>query len=274
MGAGRMTLDEEDFLNYRMIEKNPALYLENREIRTYMRMLAKRERGRLFGCSNWDAVVMAGSTGYLPYYLAAEAPAKKKVLVDLDFLPYVHEKHPARWRRALTVFDRIYAPAHCQQLGSYGQENRLRMMRLPVFAADKPEAGQVETVSYNGEDYLVCEKWKLQGARVSMKLVQKPVPGSILVNGDLPPTEEQKKVLEQLEREHRLYILGVQSSAYKTIFPQAVILDEYVRGQLYLLPAAWEFFGAFDGYAGNPALEYDVTEKICKAFGVKKCLTE
>ena len=31
MGAGRMTLSEEDFLNYRMIEKNPALYLENPE---------------------------------------------------------------------------------------------------------------------------------------------------------------------------------------------------------------------------------------------------
>ena len=52
------------------------------------------------------------------------------------------------------------------------------------------------------------------------------------------------------------------------------MLDEYVRKQLYLLPEAWEFFSGFEGYVGNPALEYDVTEKICKAFGVKKCLTE
>ena len=44
-----------------------------------------------------------------------------KVLVDLDFLPYIHEKYPARWRKALTVFDRIYAPADCQQLGDYGK---------------------------------------------------------------------------------------------------------------------------------------------------------
>ncbi len=36
-------------------------------------------------------MIMAGSTGYLPYYLAAEAPAKMKVLVDLDFLLYIHE---------------------------------------------------------------------------------------------------------------------------------------------------------------------------------------
>ena len=48
MGAGRMTLSEDGFLNYRMIEKNPALYLENPEIRRYMRMLAE-ESGA--GCS-------------------------------------------------------------------------------------------------------------------------------------------------------------------------------------------------------------------------------
>lgn len=274
MGAGRMTLNEEDFQNYRMIEKNPALYLENPKIRRYMRGLAKREWGRLFGSSQWDAVILAGSVGYLPYYLAAEAPTKLKVLVDLDFLPYIHEKYPARWRRALMAFDRIYAPADCMQMGNYGQENRLRVMRLPVFVSEKPKAGQVETVSYNGEEYLVCEKWKQQGERISMKLVQKPAPGSILVNGDLPPTDEQKKALEQLAGDHRLYVLGTQSSAYKSFLPEAVVLDEYVRKQLYLHPAAWEFFGAFDGYVGNQGLEYDATEKICKSFGVKKCLTE
>ena len=66
-----------------------------------MRMLAQREWGRLFGSSSWDVVIMAGSTGYLPYYLAAEAPAKMKVLVDLDFLLYIHEKYPARCEKPL-----------------------------------------------------------------------------------------------------------------------------------------------------------------------------
>ena len=47
-----------------------------------------------------------------------------------------------------------------------------------------------------------------------------------------------------------------------------------MKKELYLQPAAWEFFGAFEGYVGNPVLEYDATEKICKVFGVKKCLTE
>ena len=73
MGAGRMTLSEEDFLNYRMIEKNPALYLENPEIRRYMRMLAKREWGRavrqqFLGCGDhgWKyrvSAILSGSRG-------------------------------------------------------------------------------------------------------------------------------------------------------------------------------------------------------------------
>ena len=69
-----------------------------------------------------------------------------------------------------------------------------------------------------------------------------------------------------------MYVLGTQSAAYKTILPDAVVLDEYVQKELYLYPAAWEFFGAFSGYVGNPGLEDDVIEKLCKAFGVKKYL--
>ena len=143
-------------------------------------------------------------------------------------------------------------------------------MRLPVLAAARPEENQVETVSYNGETYLVGGKWNLQGERISMKLVQKPVTGSILVNGELAPTAEQKKALEQLSKEHRIYVLGAQSAAYKSLLPEAVILDGYVKKELYLQPAAWEFFGAFESYVGNKALEYDALERICKTFGVKE----
>ena len=199
---------------------------------------------------------------------------KMKVLVDLDFLSYIHEKYPARWRKALTVFNRIYAPADCLQLGSYGQENRLRVMRLPVLVAEQPEGDQVEVVSYQEKEYLVCDKKKAENGHITMKLVRKPEPGSILVNADLLPAADLKKRLEQLEKGHGLYVLGEQGSAYKSFLPRAVVLDEYVRKQLYLLPEAWGFFSGFDGYVGNAALEEDVTEKICKAFGVKKCLTE
>ena len=80
-----------------------------------------------------------------------------------------------------------------------------------------------------------------QGERISMKLVQKPVPGSILVNGELAPTAEQKKALELLSKEHRIYVLGAQSAAYKSLLPEAVLLDGYVKKELYLQPAAWEF---------------------------------
>ena len=49
-----------------------------------------------------------------------------------------------------------------------------------------------------------------------------------------------------------------------------MILDGYVKKELYLQSAAWEFFGAFEGYVGNQALEYDALERICKTFGVKE----
>ena len=60
--------------------------------------------------------------------------------------------------------------------------------------------------------------------------------------------------------------LGAQSAAYKSLLPEAVILDGYVKKELYLQPAAWEFFGAFESYVGNKALEYDALERICKTF--------
>ena len=76
--------------------------------------------------------------------------------------------------------------------------------------------------------------------------------------------------MEQLSKEHRIYVLGAQSAAYKSLLPEAVILDGYVKKELYLQPAAWEFFGAFESYVGNQALEYDALERICKTFGVKE----
>ena len=267
MGAGRMTLKEADFLNYRTIEKNPVVYLENVRIHSYIDEMIEREWGRLLGTASWDVVFLAGSVGYLPYYLAAKAPAKTKVLADLDFLPYIKEKYPARWRRALTVFDRIYAPAGCLQLGSYGTENRLRTMRLPVLPAEKET--ETERVFYNGNTYLVCEKWEMKNGRTSLRLVQLPEEGSILVNGDLPFSQGQKEKLMALSKDHRLYILGAESKACHSALPDAIVLDEYVRNGLPLHPAAWEFFSAFSGYVGNQALEYDGTGKICRAFGVQ-----
>ena len=265
MGIGKMTVTEREYLNYLTVEKNPEAYLGNPAVRSYMDELARREWNRLFGTACWDAVVVAGSVKYLPYYLVAKARTKMKVLVDLDFLPYIHEKYTARWRRALTVFQRIYAPADCLQLGSYGQENRLRVMRLPVLLAAKPEAQDVEQVSYNVKEYLACHRQAQRGEHVSMKLVRLPEPGSILVNADLPPSPERKERLKKLSEKHMVYLLGTESAAYTGFLPEAIVLDEYVRRELYLLPEAWKFFEAFESYEGNQAQEYDVTGKIYKA---------
>lgn len=63
---------------------------------------------------------------------------------------------------------------------------------------------------------------------------------------------------------------GHRAPPIKAFLPEAVILDGYVKKELYLQPAAWEFFGAFESYVGNQALEYDALERICKTFGVKE----
>lgn len=73
MGAGRMTLSEEDFLNYRMIEKNPALYLENPgNTKIYANACPKRVgqavRQQVPGCGDhgWKyrvSAILSGSRG-------------------------------------------------------------------------------------------------------------------------------------------------------------------------------------------------------------------
>ena len=98
-----------------------------------------------------------------------------------------------------------------------------------------------------------------------MKLVRLPEPGSILVNADLPPSPERKERLKKLSEKHMVYLLGTESAAYTGFVPEAIVLDEYVRRELYLLPEAWKFFEAFESYEGNQAQEYDVTGKIYKA---------
>ena len=47
---------------------------------------------------------------------------------------------------------------------------------------------------------------------------------------------------------------GHRAPPIKALLPEAVILDGYVKKELYLQPAAWEFFGAFESYVGNTGL--------------------
>lgn len=267
MYRGRMILSEEDYRNYRIIEKNPDVYVKYGEIRRYVNGLMEREWGRALGSGGWDVCLLLGSMGYLQYYMAAGLGAKTKVLVDLDFLPYIREKYPSKWRVGVTVFDRIYAPSGCVSLSGYGMENRVRTMRLPVFPSEKP-SDVPETVLFNGRSYLICDKWKDEDGKTGMKLVQLPVEGGVLVNGDMLPDEKRKETLQAIGKEHPVYVLGINAAGYTSFLPEAVVLDEFVRQGLYLLPSAWTFFGRLSGYLGDSRLDGDVLGDICRAYGV------
>lgn len=270
MSHGRMTVSEQECRNYRILEKHPDICVKYGEVRRYVNGLMDREWGRTLGNNSWDVCLLLGSMGYLQYYMAARAQAKKKILVDLDFLPYIREKNPAAWRMGATVFDRIYAPVGCADLGDYGMENRLRIMRLPVTGAEKP-VDEPETVLYQEKTYLICDKWKTAEGRTGIKLVLLPEKGSILVNADLLPDEGRKEAIRVLGEKHGIYLIGANAKSYAAFLSEAVVLDEFVRQGLYLLPAAWNFFGMFEGYEGDDRLEADVMKEICRKYGVK-CL--
>ena len=70
---------------------------------------------------------------------------------------------------------------------------------------------------------------------------------------------------------HGIYLIGANAKSYAAFLSEAVVLDEFVRQGLYLLPAAWNFFGMFEGYEGDDRLEADVMKEICRKYGVK-CL--
>ena len=267
MGRGRIPLTEEELLNYRIMEKNPDVYLEDSQLRDYMNHLARREWRRLLGECHWDVILLLGNARYLQFYLAISASAGEKYLTDLEFLPYLQERHPAKWRKALAAFERIYVPASCEQTGKYGEENRERIIGMPVFA-DEPEDGRKEKnlISYNGISYLVCDQWKNDNGHTLMKLVQMPEEGSILVNTAVLPSREKREQLEKLAATCKLYLVGTESGVYQSFLPDATVLDEFVKKELYAYPAARDFFRAFKGYVGNEMAEYDVLNDICRKY--------
>ena len=117
-------------------------------------------------------------------------------------------------------------------------------MRLPVLVAEQPEGDQVEVVSYQEKEYLVCDKKKAENGHISMKLVQKA--GSGKYSGKCvslaASRRPEKSDWSSWRKGTGLYVLGGQSSAYKSFLPRAVVLDAYVRKQLYLLPEAVGIF--------------------------------
>lgn len=272
MYRGRMTLGEEEYMDYRILEKNPDACVRCAGLWEYMNGIMKREWQRIWGNQSFDECLVLGSQGYLQYYMAAFGRFGKKVLMDLDFLAVLKEKEPSRWQTAISVFDEIYAPTVCVSLGSYGAENREKVFRLPVCVYDKGGVKEkTETVEFGGKKYLVCDQWKQEDGTTGLRLLISPAPGSCLVNADLIPDKDRKEMLSGcLSGEQEVYLLGPNARSYQSFLPGAFVLDECLRRYMYLLPGAEDFFKNIKTYYGDKALTYDVTGEICKIYGVSE----
>lgn len=265
MYRGRMTMGEEDFFFYRCMEKNPDVYKSCAPVKEYMNRLMEREWQRIWGSQTFDTCLVLGGQGYQQYYMAMTCPAREKILVDLDFLPALKEKASDKWIKGLSLFDRIFCSATMSSTGCYGIENQERTEPLPVLIWDQQISG--ELVEMDGRKYLVCDFQKKQNHAMNVKLLLYPEEGSILVNADAAPNEEIKEKL--MKADGKVYLLGSCAQSYRLFLKDAVILDEYVRNILYLLPVAGFYWKQFTLYIPAENTKTDSLGEICRLFGVK-----
>lgn len=265
MYRGRMTMDEEDFLFYRCMEKNPDVYKSCAPAKEHMDLLMEREWHRIWGSQTFDTCLVLGSQGYQQYYMAMTCPAKEKILVDLDFLPVLKEKDSGKWIKGLSLFDQIFYPAVIPGTGGYGMENQGKVRPLPVMIQQQQTNG--ELVELDGRKYLVCDSVKDKNNSMDVKLMLYPEDGSILVNADLAPDEAVKEKLNKVKG--RIYLLGPCAQSYRLFLKDAIVLDEYVRNILYLLPVAGFYWKQFKAYVPAADTKSDPLGEICRLFGVE-----
>ena len=230
-----------------------------------MDLLMEREWHRIWGSQTFDTCLVLGSQGYQQYYMAMTCPAKEKILVDLDFLPVLKEKDSGKWIKGLSLFDQIFYPAVIPGTGGYGMENQGKVRPLPVMIQQQQTNG--ELVELDGRKYLVCDSVKDKNNSMDVKLMLYPEDGSILVNADLAPDEVVKEKLNKVK--DRIYLLGPCAQSYRLFLKDAIVLDEYVRNILYLLPVAGFYWKQFKAYVPAADTKSDPLGEICRLFGVE-----
>lgn len=261
---GFMNAAREELLHYKTLEKGADVYAVCPEIKAYMDGIVKREWQRIWGNVAFDCVVLTGTMGYPQYYMAGQVKAGKKVLLDYDFMELFREKRGEQWRTAMTMFDRIYAPAGKRLPGEYGEENRERVVSMPV-SVENGSYEEAEIFVRDGAEYFVCDKWVNEKGRRCMKLVRLPKKGSCLVSAEV-----DADLLEALQKRaaggQEVFLLGENAEEWKAVLPQAIVADEYVRKYLYMLPIGKLFFERFSHYYGESKDE-DVTG-IFEGYGI------
>ena len=144
-------------------------------------------------------------------------------------------------------------------------ENQGKVRPLPVMIQQQQTNG--ELVELDGRKYLVCDSVKDKNNSMDVKLMLYPEDGSILVNADLAPDEAVKEKLNKVKG--RIYLLGPCAQSYRLFLKDAIVLDEYVRNILYLLPVAGFYWKQFKAYVPAADTKSDPLGEICRLFGVE-----
>ena len=144
-------------------------------------------------------------------------------------------------------------------------ENQGKVRPLPVMIQQQQTNG--ELVELDGRKYLVCDSVKDKNSSMDVKLMLYPEDGSILVNADLAPDEVVKEKLNKVKG--RIYLLGPCAQSYRLFLKDAIVLDEYVRNILYLLPVAGFYWKQFKAYVPAADTKSDPLGEICRLFGVE-----
>ncbi|MDO5134600.1 MAG: CDP-glycerol glycerophosphotransferase family protein [Eubacteriales bacterium] len=268
MTRGHMVLTEEECRFLRILEKHPDVVLREPQLRARMEELMEREWKRVLGAVSFDLCLVLGGQSYSRYYLSLSKRFSQRVLGDLDFLENLREKKPGKWKKALSVYHKIYSFPGGISLGSYGEENIQRVQRLLPLPPKRGKKGTVpgEKVTIKGKTYLVCDRRQEEG-RLQADLLLLPQEGSVLVNAEVLPDEKKKRLLEGLKTKS-VCLVGPKAQSYRSLLPDGEVLDQSLFTSFYLLPQAGEIFERFRGYVGRGDREYDLFGEICGLYRV------
>lgn len=170
---GRMTVTEKDFVLLRILEKHPELYVEHEKIREYVDGQMDEEWRRIWGEKTFDCVVLAGKLNVQQYYMACALKCKKRIFVDMDFLLNLKGRAEKAWETTISVFDRIYTLPGTEAHQRYGGKNLIKAENLPVMFHEE-EVKSPEIVEAAGKEYFICDKWRNENNRTSLKLIRWP----------------------------------------------------------------------------------------------------
>lgn len=269
---GRMALEEEEYIFYRLIEKAPYLYSDYEDIRKYINQIMEREWKRRWGNLSVDYIVLYGKRARL-YFNAAGNSGAKKILAIEDLMPKQKQENREEWQKMMEIFDKIYVlPVEFEKARwEYGVKSQKKIVRHKVlFPKTFLKEDMIEHTTVADKDYFIADQWQISDERMQLYMVQIPSKGACIVNTELLPDEKRTAFLQEFLRDKKeALLLGENFEAYKPYIPcNYRKLDGCICQELYMLPTAACFYSRISSYVGDNRLEDDAMIEICEKFHI------